>query len=61
MVNDPSYEKTAKLLEKENLPTVRLEVIYMPEVQVHKHVIIAISGFLSEKSNQSEDWEHLKQ
>lgn len=34
--------------------------MYAPEASVHKHLMIAISGFLSEKSDQSEDWEHLK-
>lgn len=32
----------------------------MPECGSHKHVILAISGFLSENADQNEDWAHLK-
>jgi hypothetical protein len=32
----------------------------MPDKCGHKHLIIAISGFLSENADQSEDWAHLK-
>ena len=41
---------------------VILELLYMPtESQAHRHVIVAISGFLSEKSDSGNDWLALKQ
>ena len=42
------------------LPVVKLQRLYLPEKSVHKHMVIAVSGFLSEKSDQAEDWASLK-
>ena len=37
-----------------------LEQLHMPDSRVHRHVIVAISGFLSEKSDSGNDWLALK-
>jgi hypothetical protein len=45
----------------ENPPTVKLELILPPKYKVHKHIVIAVSGFLSEDANQENDWKYLVQ
>lgn len=37
-----------------------IEEIWIPESKRHRHVFIAISGFLSQTANNDEDWIHLK-
>ena len=37
-----------------------IEQVYIPKDGLHRHAIISISGFLSEKSDMNSDWKHLK-
>ena len=42
------------------MPNAHLTLLHKPENGVHKHIIIAVSGFLSEKADHGSDWAHLK-
>ena len=51
---------TAFLSKHEALPISKLVEIYLPPGELHRHILIAISGFLSEKDDQHESWAMLR-
>jgi len=59
-IRNSDQEKTLAFFSDDQLPIVNLQLLQKPESKCHKHIVIAISGFLSEKSDQTEDWAHLK-
>ena len=61
--NFPDKQKiqpTIGFLAMNEIPTAKLVQIYLPPGEVHRHMVIAISGFLSEKDDQKESWATLR-
>eukprot|EP00347_Sterkiella_histriomuscorum_P019707 403340596 len=57
---DENVKFLRELKKNSYIPQAKLQLINNADNNLHRHAIIAISGFLSEKSDSHKDWTYLK-